>query len=104
MNPDDLAAEFTEITDEMAALKEHNRARREVLARKHAQLLADMRAEERALTERRAQVALKMTQTGRSLEALGRMVGVSGPFICQLARRARRQPRTEQQEEGAHDE
>ena len=89
MNAHTLADQFTGITDEMAALKLSNRARRVELARKYAEDLAAMLAEERALSARRAQVALSMTLTGLSLDTLGRMVGVSGPFMCQLARKAR---------------
>ena len=89
MNPHALAAEFIGITDEMAALKQSNRTRRMELARKYAEELAEMRTRERALSARRAQVALRMTLTGHNLDDLGRMVGVSGPFMCQLARKAR---------------
>ena len=89
MSPHTLADQFIDITDEMAAMKQRNRARRVELARQYAEQLAAMRAEERALSARRAQVALTMTLTGRSLDELGRMVGVSGPFMCQLARKAR---------------
>ena len=88
---DEIVNEFIDTTDEMAELKERNRARRVELARQHAAELKAMRAAERALTARRAQIALRMTQTGRRLDDLGRMVGVSGPFICQLARRARKE-------------
>ncbi len=89
MSPHTLADQFTGVTDEMAAMKQRNRARRIELAREHALELAAMRAEERALSARRAQIALEMTLTGRNLDELGRMVGVSAPFMCQLARKAR---------------
>jgi hypothetical protein len=90
MNPRTLAEEFIDITDEMAALKKSNRTRRAELARKYAEDLAATHQRERALSARRAQIALRMTLTGRSLDELGRMVGVSGPFMCQLARKARK--------------
>ncbi len=90
MNLQALADEFTGLTGEMAALRQRNRARRTELARKYAEDLAAMRAEERALSARRARVALEMTLTGRTLGDLGRMAGVSGPFLCTLARKARK--------------
>jgi len=89
MNVWDLADKFIGVTNEMAALKQKNHARRTELERKYAEDLAALHAAERALSERRAQIALRMTLTGLSLDKLGRMVGVSGPFICQLARKAR---------------
>lgn len=89
MNAHTLADEFLDLTDEMARLKVRHRRRRETLARIIARKHADMLEEERALSMRRARVALRMTQTGQRLEDLGRMVGVSGPFICKLAQRAR---------------
>ena len=90
MNVHALADQFLDLTDEMVALRQNHRARRSELARQHAAEIAAMRTEERALSARRAQVALMMTQTGHSLADLGRMVGVSGPLMCQLARRARK--------------
>ena len=90
MIPDTLINEFIDITDEMTELKEIHRARRAELERKLIAEKAAMLEEERALSARRAQVALRLTQTGHSLEELGRIVGVSGPFICQLAGKARR--------------
>ena len=89
MNPRILAEAFTALTDEMLALKEANRVRRAELAREHARELAKMREDERELSAERAQIALDMTLTGHSYEHLGALVGVSGPFICQLARKAR---------------
>ena len=88
-----LAAEFLGITEKMAEQKESNRNRRVELAEQYAADLAALREQERALSAQRAQVALKMTLTGRNLDALGRLVGVSGPFICQLARKARKENR-----------
>jgi len=93
MNPRTLAEEFIGVTDEMTALKQRNRVRRAELARKYAEELAATHAAERALSARRAQIALMMTLTGLNLDKLGRMVGVSGPFICQLARKAREENR-----------
>lgn len=89
MNARNLAVNFIVLTDEMAAMKRVHRARRKELARKYEEDLAALKAEERALSMRRAQIALRMTQTGHNLDELGRMVGVSGPFMCQLARKAR---------------
>jgi hypothetical protein len=89
MNAHTLAAQFLGLTDEMDELKLKHRARRTEMARQQAAELAGMRREEQALSARRAQVALLMTLTGHNLNDLGLMVGVSGPFICQLARKAR---------------
>lgn len=93
MTPHTLADEFLDLTDEMTALRHGNRVRRAELAQKYAEDLAALHAEERELSARRAQVALRMTLTGRNLDELGRMVGVSGPLICQLARKARKENR-----------
>jgi cell division protein FtsB len=84
-----LAEEFTDLTSQMDALKLAHRARRAELRAELAEQLAEMREEERALAARRARVALKMSRSGERFEDLGRMTGVSGPFLCQLARRAR---------------
>lgn len=86
---DVLVNEYIDTTDQMAELKEKNRARRIEMERQRTDELNAMRDAERALSARRAQVALKMTQTGRNLADLGLLVGVSGPFICQLARKAK---------------
>lgn len=89
MSAYDLSEQFVDLTDEMHALKAANRAHRAELLETYKQALAALHARERALAAQRNQVALRMTQTGHGMDELGRMVGVSGPFICQLARKAR---------------
>lgn len=95
MRAEVLADYYLDLTDQMQHLKETHRAKREQLARYVADQHRKMREEERALSARRAQIALEMTQTGRNLDELGRMVGVSGPFICQLAKKAERNSSSE---------